>query len=80
MLIDVFKRLPADSNPNATIVQIEKEGGQEGAGNGGSEKGEKLIKEEVMPNLEKLMQDEDVDVRFFATTAAKGWTDSAMET
>ena len=80
VLIDVFKRLPADSNPNATIVQLEKDGGQEGAGSGGSEKGEKLIKEEVMPNLEKLMQDEDVDVRFFATTAAKGWTDSAMET
>ena len=76
VLIDIFKRLPADSNPNATILQIEKESGQES----GSEKGEKLIKEEVMPPLEKLMQDDDVDVRFFATTAAKAWTDTAMET
>jgi serine/threonine-protein phosphatase 2A regulatory subunit A len=46
----------------------------------GSERGEQLIREEIMPPLEKLMLDEDVDVRFFATTAGKGWTDSAMET
>jgi len=48
----------------------------------GSQRGEQLIRDDVMPPLEKLMQDDDVDVRFFATTAAKSWTDSssAMET
>ncbi|KAI7386059.1 hypothetical protein KC336_g17853, partial [Hortaea werneckii] len=52
-------------------------------------KGEELVRGEIMPPLEKLGQDDDVDVRFFATTAAKSWTDhqaqahgqgSAMET
>jgi serine/threonine-protein phosphatase 2A regulatory subunit A len=35
-----------------------------------------------MPQLEKLMEDEDQDVRFFATTAGKSWTGDAgaMET
>lgn len=77
VLIDIFKRLP-DSPPNATIASIEKEGGEFT----GSAKGEQLIRDEVMPALEKLMEDEDVDVRFFASTAAKGWGDvsSAMET
>lgn len=46
----------------------------------GSPRGEQLIREEIMPPLEKLMQDEDVDVRFFATTAAKAWSETAMET
>lgn len=73
MLIDIFKRLPDSST--ATIIQIEKEGGEFP----GSAKGEQLVKEEIMPPLEKLMQDEDVDVRFFATTAGKAWTETAME-
>merc|ERR1712093_213039 len=29
-----------------------------------------LIQERILPNLEKLQKDDDVDVRFFATTAA----------
>jgi serine/threonine-protein phosphatase 2A regulatory subunit A len=77
VLIDILKRLP-DSPPDATISSLEKEGNE--AALTGSAKGEELIREEIMPPLEKLMQDEDVDVRFFATTAGKGWTDSAMET
>ena len=77
VLIDILKRLP-DSPPDATVSSLEKKG-DEGALTG-SQKGEELIREEIMPPLEKLMQDEDVDVRFFATTAGKGWTDSAMET
>jgi serine/threonine-protein phosphatase 2A regulatory subunit A len=76
VLIDIFKRLP-DSPADATVVSLEKD--NETALTG-SEKGEQLIREEIMPHLEKLMQDEDVDVRFFATTAGKAWTDSAMET
>jgi serine/threonine-protein phosphatase 2A regulatory subunit A len=83
VLIDIFKRLP--ENPaNATIVSLEKE--KENGANvefSGSAKGEQVVREEIMPMLEKLMEDEDVDVRFFATTAAKAWTDDsagAMET
>ncbi|KAK3713029.1 protein phosphatase 2A structural subunit [Vermiconidia calcicola] len=79
ILIDIFKRLPdSGSNNNATIVSMEKEGVTNFPG---SQRGEQLIRDEVMPPLEKLMQDDDVDVRFFATTASKAWTDStAMET
>ncbi len=76
VLIDIFKRLP--DSPTATIASMEKEGVTDFPG---SAKGEQLVREEVMPQLEKLMEDEDVDVRFFATTAAKRWTDgSEMET
>ncbi|KAK5173796.1 protein phosphatase 2A structural subunit [Saxophila tyrrhenica] len=76
VLIDILKRLP--DSPSATIVSMEKEGVTDFPG---SAKGEQLIREEVMPQLEKLMEDDDVDVRFFATTAAKRWTDgSEMET
>lgn len=74
VLIDIFKRLP-DSPPNATILQLEKDGGEFP----GSAKGEELVRGEVMPVLEKLMEDEDVDVRFFATTAARRWTEGVME-
>ena len=66
VLIDIFKRLP--DSPTVTVIQLEKEGG---ASFSGSAKGEQLVKEEIMPPLEKLMSDEDVDVRFFATTAGK---------
>ena len=58
-------------------MQLEKE---DAAALTGSQQGEQLIREEILPPLEKLMLDEDVDVRFFATTAAKGWTDGVMET
>ena len=75
VLIDIFKRLP-DSN-TATISSLEKEGSSDFPG---SAKGEQLIKEEVMPQLEKLGSDDDVDVRYFATKAAKSWTDGVMET
>lgn len=77
VLIDILKRLP--DQQNATIVEMEKQGTTNFPG---SERGSRLIKEEVMPPLEKLMQDDDVDVRYFATTASKAWTDTenAMET
>lgn len=70
ILIDVLKRLP--DSPEDTALSLEKEGktGQ------GCEKGEALIREEVMPNLEKLMSDDDVDVRFFASQAAKSYSDA----
>lgn len=74
VLIDIFKRLPDSST--ATILQIEKDGGDFP----GSQRGEQLVNDEIMPPLKKLMEDEDVDVRFFATTAGKAWTETAMET
>lgn len=72
-----MKRIPDD--PNATIVDMEK---NHVTNFPGSERGQQLIRDEIMPPLEKLMQDDDVDVRYFATTASKAWTDTetAMET
>lgn len=77
VLIDILKRLPDDSK--TTIVEMEKQGGSNFPG---SERGSQIIRDEIMPPLEKLMQDDDVDVRYFATTASKAWTDAenAMET
>lgn len=70
VLIDIFKRVPDDST---TLCELEKSPG--GKASSGTAKGEELIRSEVMPPLEKLGQDDDVDVRFFATTAAKSWAD-----
>ncbi|KAI9736776.1 MAG: Polyamine N-acetyltransferase 1 [Cirrosporium novae-zelandiae] len=73
VLIDVLKRLPAEG----TLVAMEKEG-QPGTP---APKGTELIQQQIMPNLEKLQQDEDVDVRYFATTAVATVSDAdAMQT
>ncbi len=71
ILIDVLKRLPAEG----TILSLEKSG-QSGIP---SPMGEELIQKRILPNLEKLQQDGDVDVRYFATTAANSISD-AMQT
>ncbi|KAF1350955.1 protein phosphatase PP2A regulatory subunit A [Delphinella strobiligena] len=68
VLVDVLKRLP---DSEETIYSLDKEG-KTGEG---SAQGEALIKNEVMPNLEKLMADQDCDVRFFAELAAKSYND-----
>ena len=68
MLIDIFKRLPDDSK--TTMVLLETEGGK----GEGSERGAKVVEEEILPELEKLAGDEDVDVRFFAQVARRGWS------
>jgi serine/threonine-protein phosphatase 2A regulatory subunit A len=76
--VDILKRLPDDET--TTLVELEKNPTEASPG---SERGSQLIRDEVIPPLEKLMQDDDVDVRYFATTASKAWTDSqdnAMET
>ncbi|KAL8720614.1 MAG: hypothetical protein Q9225_002550 [Loekoesia sp. 1 TL-2023] len=62
ILIDVLKRLPADM----TILSLEKSGEPANP----SPRGQDLIQHRILPNLEKLQQDDDVDVRYFATTAA----------
>lgn len=66
MLIDIFRRVPDDNT--TTLISLEKNSGTAQ----GSQRGQELIRNEVLPPLEKLMQDDDVDVRFFASTAAKG--------
>ena len=63
VLIDVLKRLPAEG----TTLDIEKAGGPAPTP---SRKGQELIHQQILRNLEKLQQDSDVDVRYFATTAA----------
>jgi serine/threonine-protein phosphatase 2A regulatory subunit A len=83
VLIDVLKRLPeagsGDAGSQPTILGLEKrkEEGDESAatllaGNG-SQHGHELIQSDIMHNLEKLQQDDDVDVRYFATTAAQSY-------
>jgi serine/threonine-protein phosphatase 2A regulatory subunit A len=71
VLIDTLKQLPE----SGTVLALQKAGtpGQ------GCQKGQDLITKQVLPNLEKLQQDDDVDVRYFATTAAQSFTD-AMQT
>lgn len=68
VLIDVLKRLPE----NGTLLDLEKQGG---GVEGGTQKGRELVQQRILPNLEKLQQDDDVDVRYFAVTAAQVWSD-----
>ena len=70
ILIDVLKRLPSDG----TILSLEKSGQTSSP----SPRGQELIQQQILPNLEKLQQDNDVDVRYFATTAA-GTIGDSME-
>lgn len=67
-MIDIFRRLPDD---NTTLVELEKAGKSDSTQSGGA-KGEQIIREEIMPQLERLIGDEDVDVRYYASTAGKG--------
>lgn len=69
VIIDVLKRLPEQG----TIYELEKADQP----TPGSQHGLDLIAKEVLPNLEKLQQDDDVDVRYFATTAAQSYTEGA---
>lgn len=76
VLIDVLKRLPE----TGTIIDLEKaqtEGKASGlnATSSGSAKGRELVQEQILPHLEKLQNDDDVDVRYFALTASQVWDD-----
>jgi len=71
ILIDTLKQLPE----HGTVLALQKAG----TPGTGCPKGQDLILKQIMPNLEKLQQDDDVDVRYFATTAAQSYTD-AMQT
>ncbi|KAK4940990.1 protein phosphatase 2A structural subunit [Elasticomyces elasticus] len=65
VLIDVVRRLPAQG----TLKELEESGSTQSQP---TPKAEELISSEIMPQLEKLQSDEDVDVRYFATIAAGG--------
>jgi serine/threonine-protein phosphatase 2A regulatory subunit A len=71
VLVNTLKQLPEEG----TVIALEKAGtpGQ------GCQKATEVITKSILPNLEKLQQDDDVDVRYFATTAAQSFTD-AMQT
>lgn len=66
VLIDVLRRLPE----SGTVYELEKAGETATP----SSQGQELIQERIMQNLEKLQKDDDVDVRYFATTAAAAAT------
>ncbi|KAJ5740423.1 hypothetical protein N7493_000295 [Penicillium malachiteum] len=71
VLIDTLRRLPADK----TLVEVEKSGETVTP----SPHSQELIQQKILPSLEKLQADDDVDVRYFATTAG-GLHDEAMQT
>jgi serine/threonine-protein phosphatase 2A regulatory subunit A len=71
VLINTLSRLPAEG----TLTELEKTGKPANP----SPEGQDLVQSQILPNLQKLQQDEDVDVRYFATTAA-GSTGERMET
>ena len=71
VLVDTLRRLPA----TGTLQDLAKSGQTETP----APHGQELIQERIIPQLEKLQQDDDVDVRYFASTAAGGH-DEAMQT
>lgn len=64
VLINVLRKVPE----TGTIESNERDG----VALAGCARGARVIEERILPNLEKLQQDDDVDVRYFATTAAHG--------
>jgi serine/threonine-protein phosphatase 2A regulatory subunit A len=64
VLIDALRRLPAEGS----LADLEKSG-KTGTP---APRGQEIIQQRIMPSLAKLQEDEDVDVRYFATTAAGG--------
>lgn len=62
VVINALQRLP----DQGTLYTIE----QQGTETTPSPRGAEWIQQRVVPNLSKLQKDDDVDVRFFATTAA----------
>ncbi|EEH39598.1 protein phosphatase PP2A regulatory subunit A [Paracoccidioides lutzii Pb01] len=68
VIIDTLRCLPAEG----TLAELEKSGqtGTPGPRN------HTIVQQQILPNLEKLQQDEDVDVRYFATTAASSFAEN----
>ena len=61
VLVNALRRLPEEG----TLYSLEKEGAEIEP----SPRGLELIQQKIVPNLNKLQKDDDVDVRYFATTA-----------
>ena len=72
VLIDILKRLPFEG----TILDLEKSDSPAGP----SSRGEELVRNQILPNLEKLQQDGDVDVRYYSSKAAESINDDKMVT
>ncbi|KAK2767485.1 Polyamine N-acetyltransferase 1 [Arachnomyces sp. PD_36] len=71
VLVDALRRLPEQG----TLIELEKSGQPATP----APHGQELIQQKILPNLERLQQDDDVDVRYFATTAT-GTQGEAMQT
>ncbi|EER45083.1 phosphoprotein phosphatase [Histoplasma capsulatum var. duboisii H88] len=72
VMIDTLQRLPAEG----TLAELEKSGQ---ASSTPGPRNHAIVQQQILPNLEKLQQDDDVDVRYFATTAASSFSE-AMQT
>ena len=87
VLIDVLKRLPEQGTIISLEKNGELRADRSAHAAGGSadnyligqtpsqasQHSLNLVTQQILPNLEKLEQDEDIDVRYFATTAAQAW-------
>ncbi|KAM5429064.1 protein phosphatase 2A structural subunit [Microsporum canis] len=62
IIIDTLRKLPEEG----TLTEADKSEQPVTP----SPRGQAIIQQQILPNLEKLQQDDDVDVRYFATTAA----------
>lgn len=62
VLISSLRRLPDEG----TLHSTDKEGAEDTP----SPRANELIQQRIVPNLSKLQKDDDVDVRYFATSAA----------
>ena len=65
ILIDVLKRLPE----SGTLPEPEKQTSADKSAT--SPQCRQIIESTVLPNLKKLQEDDDVDVRYFAVTASQ---------
>ena len=72
VLIETLSRLPAEG----TLHELEESEETPKPG----PRNQTIVQELILPNLEKLQQDEDVDVRYFATTAAGKYSEESMHT
>lgn len=70
VLVETLRKLPAEG----TLQEAEESGAT-----APSSKGQDIISTQIMPNIEKLQQDDDADVRYFATTAAGGQAGASGE-
>ena len=72
VLIDVLRRIPE----SGSVADLEKQQKTRGGGPSSiTPRARSLITGHILTNLSKLQDDDDVDVRYFALTAAQTWND-----